>query len=128
MTFKIIDTREKPAMSKKHEEALYKAFEGFQPEGSIHIKTPQKEHLDVSFKESLCCGHAWQPIPPAPETTKFLQATFEETDLGNAQKICSICGALSLWENGQLFAYDAIANAEKNEEKPERKSNKRERR
>jgi predicted SAM-dependent methyltransferase len=124
MVYKLIDTREKHVMTKKQEEAVTQAYERFQPEGSTHIKLPQREHLERSYREGVCCGHAWQPIVPSEETTKFLQATFEETELGDYQKLCSICGALSLWESGELFAYDAIANTEQ----PEKRDNQKPRR
>lgn len=127
MTYKIIDTREKRAMTEKQGEAIMRAYERFDTDATT-IKTPQKEHLDRSYREAVCCGHAWQPIPPTEEGTKLLQKVFEETDIGDHQKICSVCGALSLWERGELWAYDAIFNAKKPEEKPDRKPSKRERR
>ena len=131
MTYKLIDTREKQTMTKKQEEAIVRAYERFQPEGSTHIKLPQREHLARSFRPSVCCEHDWLLMEPDKEGTANLQKTFEETDLGDRQTICTKCKALALWERGEIFAYDAIALAPQPEERPERKSgkpNRRERR
>lgn len=123
MAYKLIDTREKHTMTKRQEEAVVQAFERFQPEGT-HIKLPQREHLAREFRASVCCEHKWLQVDITEEMKKFLQMTFEETDLGNQQLKCLTCGALSLWESGELFAYDAIATTEKQENTKQRRERK----
>ncbi len=119
MTHKIIDTREKRIMTEEQGEAIMRAFERFQPEGSTHLRLPPKEHLDREFRPGVCCEHEWIQMTLDPEGTRNLQRVFGETELGDRQTICARCRALALWEKGELFAYDAIALRP---EKPEREN------
>jgi hypothetical protein len=128
MVHKIINTREQRTMTKNQETAVIREFERFQPEGSTHIRTPQKEHLNVEFRPGVCCEHEWNQVSQDEESVKFIQKTFEETDIGDRQTICSKCQAMALWEKGELFAYDAIALVEKLEERKPSKPARRERR
>lgn len=119
MTYKIIDTREKRTMTEKQGEAIMRAYERFDSDATT-IRTPQKEHLDREFRRGICCEHEWLQLTLDEQGTKNLQKVFEETDLGDRQLICTRCKALSLWERGELFAFDAIALQPEKPERPEK--------
>lgn len=110
MTYKNIDisSKRKPIFTDNDEDILIKAFEDFVPYDNINTGPviEKKEHLGSEFKPGWSCEHRWQEVPKNEENKKFLQALYEEEDLGTVQKYCDRCGATSLWDNG-LWAYDA---------------------
>jgi hypothetical protein len=124
MTYKIIDTREKKTMTKRQGEAIMTAYERYDSD-AITIKTPQREHLGGQFVPGYSCDHDWGQLNMEDAGAKeFLQMKFDETELGDQQMICSKCKAFSLWESGELFAYDAIVIEEEKENNKTRRSRK----
>lgn len=119
MVYKVINTRETRNMSEKQMNAVLDAFERFQPEWSTQIKVAQREHLGSEFDPKFCCEHTWTDV--APEMYEYVRKRFDETDLGDRVTVCPKCQAFALWEDGKLFAYDAIMiEEEKQESKPRR--------
>ena len=106
MTYKTIDIKRKPVFTSGDEDMLIQAFEQFVPYDNAGPQVEKRDHLGSEFKPGWSCEHRWQEVPKNEENTKFLQALYEEDDLGTSQKYCDRCGATSLWDNG-LWAYDA---------------------
>ena len=118
MSYKIIDTQEKRSMSKRQEQAVVEAFDSYGGRTQLHV--PKRFSLGGKFVKGYSCEHDWAQLNMSDIGMKeFLQKKFDETELGNEQKVCNKCKAFSLWENGQLFAYDAIViEEEKTSETP----------
>lgn len=76
--------------------------------GDHDFVMPTRDHLGSVFVEGSSCKHVWVSGPKSPESRKFFQAKFDETEIGDDQKFCTTCDAFSLWEDGKLFAYDAV--------------------
>jgi hypothetical protein len=107
MVTKVIDVQERRNMSKRQEQAVVEAFESYG--GRTQVQAPRRFSLGGEFVEGYCCKHDWEHLNLSDVGMKeFLKKKFDETELGNEQKVCSKCKAFSLWENGSLFAYDAI--------------------
>jgi hypothetical protein len=108
MTRKIVDVNNPPRLSPRSEEAAMRAFEQYDTDKET-IKVPQQEHLVAEFRKGMCCNHKWDAIEPTPENVKYLQQSYEETDVGARQLFCSACGATALFDDKQLWAYNATA-------------------
>lgn len=107
MSYKVFNTQEKNNMSKRQEQAVVEAFDSYNDRTQVQV--PKRFSLGGEFVEGYCCKHDWEHLNLSDVGMKeFLQKKFDEIELGNEQKVCSKCKAFSLWENGQLFAYDAI--------------------
>lgn len=121
MTHKIFDTKSQKSMTHAQEERLIQAFEKFHPSDVTEIPTVMGGRLTHNFDKKFCCGHVWKQVPIDEGAVEFLKKKFDEQELGDEQKICIHCEALSLWENGQLFAYDAITPEQEAQEKEREK-------
>ena len=120
MTSKVFNTEE-TSMKKFPQDkmdAVADAFERFDKGNRFNIPAPRRFSLGAKFDERYCCQHEWAIIPPIPENKSAMQLKFDEQEIGDEQKICIKCKAYSLWENGHLFAYDAIVIDEEKQESP----------
>ena len=68
----------------------------------------ESNHIVASRVEGVSCTHKWLSFDNTTESTKLLKKKFDEDELGDNQTICTKCGAYALWEDGKIFAYDAI--------------------
>ena len=121
MGYKVFNTEE--IKMKKNFEDVTEAFERFGGRNRQSVQTPKRFSLGAKFVKGYSCEHLWQQYfdPSKPEHKKFLQVKFDESDVGTDARLCTRCGAFSLWEDGHIWAYDAIEiEEEKTSEKPKR--------
>ena len=118
MGYKVFNTEE--VKMKKNFDAVVKAFEKFDDRGGRwSVPVPKRFNLGAKFVKGYSCEHDWEALNGADPTTKaFLQKKFDEQELGDQQMCCRKCKAFSLWEQGKLFAYDAIVIEEDVQETP----------
>lgn len=118
MGYKVFATDE--FKSKKSFSVAAEVFDGYARDRRSSVQTSKRFNLGSWFDPAYSCKHSWQTVTRNAESDKFFQVKFDESDIGDEQKRCAKCNAYSLWEQGKLFAYDAIEIEEDRENKPKR--------
>lgn len=104
MTTKSFRTDSKLSITPNMEKSVAKAFDEFSPKHApkMYNGTLVRRH------NPHACHHVWKPAASlSKEHSDYLQLITEEKPEPGTVKWCSNCGAVSYWENGELWLYDA---------------------
>lgn len=107
MTVKSFRAGEALAITPHMEKSVAKAFNEFARKPSA----PKQFNGTLrAFKDAHGCKHNWKPVAGlSKEHSEYLKSVTEEEPTPGSVKWCGGCGAVSYWEEGKLWLYDATA-------------------
>ena len=107
MTSKSFSTEVVPSITPNMERTAAMAFNEF-AKRSAPAKMFNGVLKRFPYNSSSACKHSWKLVGSLPkEHADYLKLITEEEPPVGGTKWCSGCGAVSYWENGKLWLFDA---------------------
>ena len=106
MTSKSFRTDAMSVITPNMEKSMAKAFDEFAPKQAA----PKQFNGTLrTYHNPNACKHSWKPCAGlSKEHAEYLKTITEETpEVGGNTKWCTNCGAVSYWENNELWLFDS---------------------